>query len=74
MSLIKEWLNKQTRDALEAAETLKAYCKSMSCQDCIFHASNDDDCLLTSLELNEDYIERGELSSPGGWLLDQIEE
>ena len=71
MALVRQFLNKKTSDALEAAETLRDYCKSIDCssESCIFHRDGDD-CLLMSEDLNNNYIERGELPAPEGWRLD----
>lgn len=74
MALIKKWLKDEPRAAIDAAETLKTYCKNHvaeGCENCIFHYRNDY-CLLMTDEYN-DASDAGFAPSPDGWRLDLCE-
>lgn len=70
--IIKSWLKPEHRAALEAAETLKAYCNERSengnhCNHCIF--MHDDECLL----MTDSFTPRKYSTAPSFWRLDLCE-
>ena len=67
MALIREFLNAETRAAIEAAETLRDYCASRFCENCIFHYKYDDCLLMTD---NPNNAEES-APAPYGWALDK---
>lgn len=72
---IKSWLKPEHRAAVEAAETLKQYCRNRNacegCDKCIFYYKNEY-CLLMTDEFN-DASDAGFEPTPDGWRLDLCE-